>query len=544
MKKITLFTFLLVINSCSHNLSHTPKGKIKNIILLIGDGMGPQQLGLLHTYAHNAPHSIYLKKRRKNGEHITRKTGFESFLDHSSSELGLATQNPYDAIVIDSACSANHLATGEPSGLQMIGLNYLGEKVETILEKAKKMGKSTGLVSDTRLTHATPAAFASHQAHRSMENAIAKEMVTSSNVDIMLSGGLRHFIPKDVNEKSSLMRKSVQKLINNPDLKIKSKRLDNLNLLKIAQSLGYDLAFSKDQLKKARKNKILGLFSYSGMPNGIVHKATKNNRKRNIPSLKEMTEKALDTLSKNPKGFFLMVEAGQIDWAGHNNDAGLLLNEMIKFDETIQYVYEWVKKRKDTLVVLTADHETGSFGFSYSRKNLPKPKILHSKAFKNIPYQPTWNFGELKHLDNLYDQKKAHWDMLVEYWDKKSNNPMDLIKIVNRNSHYKIDLSEAMEVLETEPNENIIPGHKYLSVKTFPKLKGHLKYFYVYGEEVFINNLGLIMSKKNNTVWGTGTHTNTPVPVIAFGPKDIIQPFGKLNRNTKIGKLMIKALNQ
>ena len=465
-------------------------------------------------------------------------------MDHPSSELGYATHNPYDALVVDSACSANQLATGIPSRLQMIGLDYNGDRVETVLEKAKRLGKSTGLVSDTRLTHATPAAFASHQPHRSMENKIAEEMITSSNVDVMLSGGIRHFLPKEVNDKNSRIRKNVQALIKNPNLKLKSKRKDNLNLLKVAQSLGYDLAFSKKQLNKAKNSKILGLFSYSGMPNGIVHRQTKNDPKRNIPSLKEMTQKALNTLSKNPKGFFLMVESGQIDWAGHNNDAGMLLNELIKFDETIQYVYDWVKNRKDTLVVLTADHETGSFGFSYSRRNIPKPRALPGNGFKGIKYQPSWSFGEFKHLDNLYNQKKANWDMLREYWDKKSNSPKDLVEIVKRNSKYTISLSEARAILETEPNKNIIPGHKYLSAKTYPKVKGHLKHFYVYGDDLFVNNLGLTMSKKNHTVWGTGAHTNTPVPVIAFGPKEMIKPLGKINRNTKIGQILLEAIDQ
>ena len=122
--------------------------EIKNVILMVGDGMGPQQVGLLEAYAKHAPNSIY--KGRTTAIAQIAKEGV----------IGASLTNPSDAIVVDSACSATHLATGVYTGSEVIGVDADGNHVETILEKAKRLGKATGLVSDTRLPHATPAAFA------------------------------------------------------------------------------------------------------------------------------------------------------------------------------------------------------------------------------------------------------------------------------------------------------------------------------------------------------------------------------------------------
>ena len=166
--------------------------KIKNIILMIGDGMGPQQVGLLEEYATRAPNSIY-----QGDNSATAKLA-------NLGVTGLSLHGPADKLVVDSACSATQLATGIAAGSEMIGLNRAGYKVPTILEKAKGLGKSTGLVSDTRLTHATPAAFASHLIHRSMENEIAEQMIQSGVVDVMLSGGLRHLIIDELPHRTAL----------------------------------------------------------------------------------------------------------------------------------------------------------------------------------------------------------------------------------------------------------------------------------------------------------------------------------------------------
>lgn len=134
---------------------------------MIGDGMGPQQVGLLESYAKLAPNSIY--KGKPTALYQLAQDGV----------IGSSLTHPDDAIVVDSACSATMLATGISTGSEVIGIDPDGNSIETVLEKAKRMGKATGLVSDTRMTHATPAAFAAHQPHRSLENEIASDMLAT-----------------------------------------------------------------------------------------------------------------------------------------------------------------------------------------------------------------------------------------------------------------------------------------------------------------------------------------------------------------------------
>ncbi|MBW1800094.1 MAG: alkaline phosphatase [Deltaproteobacteria bacterium] len=513
--------------------SHASPGSIKNVIIMIGDGMGAQQLGLLNAYAKYAPNSIY----KSSG----RKTAIEEAMEAGT--LGLAYHEAANVLVTDSAASSTQMASGEWAGSEMIGIDQHGKKTETILEKAEKMGKATGLVSDTRLTHATPAGFAAHQPHRSRENDIAVDML-NNDVDVMLSGGLRHWIPKAANDKDSKIHNHL-KARTGGEFRIKSKRKDARNLLNEAEDKGYALAFTKMQLQEAKGDKVLGLFSYSGMPDGIQHKKKKDSRERTVPTLKEMAAKAIDILSKNEKGFFLMVEAGQIDWAGHANDAGTMLHEMVKFDETVDYVFDWVKKRKDTLLIITADHETGGFGFSYSRFNLPEPKKFPGDQYPDTKFAPNFNFGNHEILDKLYGQKLSYQGITSKFdrLPKNEQTPAALAKIVNENTGFPITGEEAAAVLEVERNEYYLEGHKVLSKAIFPKIND-FKEFYVYGMALRNDILGRIVAKYQNVVWSTGTHTNAPVPLIIIGPKETTLKFSRLMHTTEWGQTAIEVLEK
>jgi alkaline phosphatase len=152
-----------VLLSCTTADTVKPEtGNVKNVIMIIGDGMGPQQVGLLLSYARQAPHSVI----------ANRITALDRMMEQG--RLGISLTYTADTLVTDSAASATQLSTGKFAGAEMLGLNKDGDPQENIIEKAKRMGKSTGLVSDTRITHATPAAFAAHQTHRSQETAFLK----------------------------------------------------------------------------------------------------------------------------------------------------------------------------------------------------------------------------------------------------------------------------------------------------------------------------------------------------------------------------------
>jgi alkaline phosphatase len=503
--------------------------KIKNVIFVIGDGMGPQAIGLLNSYAKYAPDSLYREKKRETALERAMKNGV----------LGLVYHESAGVLVADSASSATQIASGKKALSETLGIDQFGNPTESILEKARKTGKSTGLVSDTRITHATPAAFAAHQTHRSKETNIPSDLLTS-NVDVMLSGGLRYWLPATANDPATKAHQEWAERTGGT-LKIESGRKDNRDFLKEAEKSGYTLAFTKDQLFAAEQQKILGLFAGSYLPYRIDFDP--DDPERTIPLLKEMTTKALNVLAKNEKGFFLMVESGHIDKTGHDNDAGAMLHEMIRFDETVACIHEWIKERQDTLLIITADHETGGFGFSYSRRNVPEPVPFPGDSFAGETFRPQYNFGKPELLDQIFAQKNSFKHILAEFdaLPELQQTAVSLANLVNSTLEFPITVQEAATVLEREKNDYFVEGHKYLGSKTFPKVND-FKEFYVYGDKTRRNLLGRVVAKAQNTVWATGTHTGTPVLLIALGPKKITGRFSKLMHTSEWSQLAMDAL--
>lgn len=543
------------------------QGQVKNLILMIGDGMGAQQVGILEEYARRSP---------ANAAHIDRVTGLQKLAENGS--LGLSMTAPMGAnagLVVDSACSATQLATGQGSISEAVGLDDNGNKVETILEKARKMGKATGLITDTRLTHATPAGFAAHRPHRSLENDIAEDLL-AAQVDVLLGGGSRHWVHDplagvdltgmDDDQKKALRKEKFAELateLNAPSHVIKKTKRsldDDRRLLTEAKNAGYALAFDRTQMNAVSGGKLLGLFDDSAMNDGIEYTNCKNaatvepgSKCADEPSLKEMTKKALDILSQDPDGFFLMVEGGQIDWAGHINDAGWLLHEMLKFDEAVQAVYEWVAERDDTLVVVTADHETGGFGVAYHKHDIPQAKTLAGDGMVNSDgsardYKPNYNFGSLATLDKIYAQKRSFYDILDSVngdWDFSNSSAAAWVEEVNASVHedFRIDneSGERIAARYDVPVEEQHPDHGYLKATNIP-LFNDFSDFYVYADEDTGALIGRELAAKQSVTWGNGTHTAAPVPVYAFGPEAITKQFSTLQHHTDIGQKMMAAL--
>ncbi len=507
----------------------TIENSVKNVILMIGDGMGLQQIGLAVMYAKYAPRAK-IKDRKLNIERVMEV-----------GETGVVMVGPYGKIVAESACSATQFATGEPVHPEVIGLDIHGKPLETILEKAKMAGKSTGIISDTLITDATPAAFAAHVVHRSLVNEIAEQLV-ESKVDIMLSGGVQHFLPMGVNRKNSFDYKEALSLVQNESL-VKSQRRDQKNLLHRARENGYELVFDKKGLIKSESRKILGLFSRATMPNGIVCSQTNDSQFR-PPTLKEMTQKAISLLSTDKDGFFLMVEGGLIDWAGHANDAGWMLHEILKFDEAIGAVFNWIKNRKDTLLVITADHETGSFGFSFTADSKQEPVASGGIASRENTSELQYHYGSYEVLEKIYNQRKTLTEIskIFEALPTGQKSAQQLKRLVNENLEFEITLEQAEEIL-TEKAEPFYSNqhHPCLSFLTRPIIRD-FEAFYPF---VQLNRQALIareIAEQQKVVWGTGTHTSAPVLVIAFGPGPIQNKFDGLWHSTDIGKMMIQSM--
>lgn len=502
--------------------------RIRNVIVMIGDGMGPQQVGLLDSYI------------RYSSNPVLDSSAFDRMA--SEGVVGIARTESNQVLVVDSAASATQFASGKMAGSEMIGADFRGNRAESMLEVAQGKGMAVGLVSDTRLTHATPAAYAAHQQHRSLENEIAVEML-ETGADVMLSGGIRHWLPQGVNEEGSALRQEIEALTGGT-IRLTSRRQDDRNLLAEAREAGYDLSFNRSDLAASHGDRLLGLYAYSGMLDGIAHTQAGDGAERIQPSLTEMTSKALSVLEKDEDGFFLMVEGGQIDWAAHNNDAGTMLHEMIKFSDAIDVVLDWMKGRDDTLLVVSADHETGGFGFAYSRNDLPEGQPLDGDIFQGDDYKPNWNFGRVETLDRLYDQALSYDGIFSQFdsLEESRQTPENLRMIVNANTQFPITLAQARRVLETELNVYYVEDHGTLSAERFP-LMHERKAFYVYGSGIRKNILASVVAEQSNVVWASDNHSSTPVYLFAMGPDDTTDAFKGILHTTEWAREIIDVLD-
>ena len=220
---------------------------------------------------------------------------------------------------------------------------------------------------------------------------------------------------------------------------------------------------------------------------------------------------------------------------------------MLKFNEAIEAVYQWVKDRNDTLLVVTADHETGGFGFSYHKHNTPDAVQLPGDGMRGKDYQPQYNFGALNTLDKLYQQSRSFYDIYDAVngnWDFSQASSAQWKQAVNESVHsdFQITDTDAVNIAArtAAPADQIKPNHKYLKAKEIP-LINDFKDFYVYAGD----DQGVLISRaiasKQSVIWGTGTHTAAPVPVYAFGPTHVTEKFSTMQRHVDVGQKLIDA---
>lgn len=263
-----------------------------------------------------------------------------------------------NSVITGSAAAATAFATGEKTTVRFLGVGPRTDDllsiyaagdmappyapVASVLEAAKLAGKATGLVATSRITHATPAAFACHIEDRGWDNDIMEHLVYN-NIDVVFGGGARHLIPKDESYTTTFGDTW------------EGKRTDGENLLAVLKERGYQFLDSVDQFSNLVSGKVWGLFDDSHMDADIDRLEFHPTQ----PSIAEMTRKAIDLLSQNPKGFFLMVEGSQVDWAGHNNDPIYMLTDFLAFDDAVKAACDFADKDGRTLVLAYPDHNTG-----------------------------------------------------------------------------------------------------------------------------------------------------------------------------------------
>lgn len=327
-------------------------GEAKNIIFFLGDGMGPTTVTAARIYKYNEEGQLNFEKFERTARIKTYSNDAQTTDSAPSMAAYMTGVKANNEVISMSADTVATPPSADANGnltVDNCAANN-GTTVTTILELAKAKGKSVGAVSTTELTHATPAATFSHICNRNAQYAIAAQLIPGgaganlalgSGVDVLMGGGLNQFKPYNATT--------------NP-----KGRADGRDLL--AELVGYTVATTKAQMNAApNTGKFIGLYSSKGQMeyeldrvNGVGEGATQ-------PSLAEMTSKAIDILSQNSSGYFLMVEGGRIDHALHGTNAKRVMEDTIAFDDAIKAALDKVKLTDpalaNTLIVVTADHD-------------------------------------------------------------------------------------------------------------------------------------------------------------------------------------------
>ncbi|MGY6744125.1 MAG: alkaline phosphatase [Cecembia sp.] len=315
------------------------KGLAKNIIFLVSDGMSAGTLNMAdilmrHKYGSS---STWIDLYEKN-------TVKRALMDTASA----------NSFVTDSAAAGSAWGGGMRvrNGALNIGPN--GERPVPILQKFKSMGKAVGCVTTVQITHATPASFCVNNGSRNAMPEIAEDYL-KLRFDVMLGGGANYFSAE--------------------------RREDQRDLFEAYRQTGFDLVRNKQEMMNAQGDKpIMGIFADEGLPYAIDRK-NDPDLMNSIPSLAEMTQKAIAIMSKNPEGFVMQVEGGKVDWAAHGNDGPALLYDQVDFDEAVKVAMEFALKNDETLVIITTDHGNSNPGLFYSgQANKNFERLYETKA--------------------------------------------------------------------------------------------------------------------------------------------------------------------
>ncbi len=464
MKKQFLLGFLVVMFVCLQSVC----GQAKYVFYFIGDGMGINQVNITEAYLSSL----------KGGR------GSASLLMTQFPVASMASTFSANADVTDSAASGTALATGTKTNNGYIGVDPDLGHLESIAAKAKKAGKKVGVTSTVPVNHATPAAFYGHQKDRNMYYEIAQDLLLSG-FDFFAGAGL----------------------YNRDNLYDNTKVPDIYPQIELA---GYTISRGYDDFKAnaGKSKKVLLVQKNWEEVGGIPYAIDRTNEDL---TLKQITEAAIDVLTRdNKKGFFLMLEGGRIDWAGHGNDGAAVIKEVMDMDDAVKVAYEFYKKYpKETLIVITADHETG--GLTAGRGDMNINVLQYQKMSQD---KLTERINELfvsKDGNVAWDDVKSLLTETMGFW---KNVPVSW-------EHEKI-LRDAFE--ETIAKKRDIKDHNLYADNSLLAAKAKL-----------------VMNDVAKLGWSTGSHSADFVPVFAIGVGQEL--FMRKMDNTDIPKNIVKAAN-
>lgn len=434
-------------------------GYAKNVIMMIPDGCGPTHITTARWYS---------------GEDLA--------LDRMPS--GMVQTYGAESIITDSAPAATAFATGFKTSDKYVGIlpgpvtvagvdpvpaDLQYKPVATVLEAAKLRGMSVGLIATSNIQHATPAAFSSHWHDRGNYTEIAEQQVYG-DIDVVFGGGKQYLLPIDES----------------------GKRKDGENLIHVLQERGYEFVENRDQLMSlgTATTKVWGMFAMDAMARDFDRSLAAHS---NEPSLAEMTQKAIDILSKNPRGFFLMVEGSMVDWSSHANDPIGVISEVLAFDEAVQVALDFADRDKRTQVLAFTDH--GNAGMS---------------------------IGSTK-TDNTYT--KLNEVPLVAPLANAKVTGTGLGELMAKNAEASV-IRQLMEEYYGIPSSSLSDAD-VVAIRAARNASSDLSY-----------TVGPMISKLSIIGWTTTGHTGEDVPLYSYGPN---RPVG-LFENTDLARIVEKNL--
>jgi alkaline phosphatase len=440
-------------------------GPVKNVIVLIADGCASEHYTLARWFK-GAPLAL---------DEILCG-GLQTYIS--------------DSVIADSAPAATAFATGFRTSDKFIGIgpkpgtlrpdleppdDLQFRPLATVLEGARLLGKATGIVVTSRVTHATPAAYVAHVPSRKLEEDIMEQLV-HQNVDVVLGGGKDYLLPRLE----------------------KGKRHDEENLVAALQSHGYAMVEDRSALESVKSGRVFGVFAMGAMAAEIDRPHTHPLE----PTLAEMTQKAIDLLSSDPDGFFLLVEGSQIDWGGHANDPAHLLGDLLMFDEAVHVALAFAKGDGNTLLLAFSDHSTGGLSIGNRGTNKSYPQLGIDELV-----------GPLR---RMHASAPEMWRRLCEPRGPEEVKPdqikpQDVQQVVESCWGVSLTLNEARQLLEFAGQDTDNPQNAFGA---------------------------MICPKWTSLGFTSHGHTGGDVPLFAYGPG---RPVGLLD-GPEIGKRTARAL--
>ncbi|MEP1487753.1 MAG: alkaline phosphatase [Algibacter sp.] len=320
-----LHPFSSIANTIQYDIEDKNK-KAKNIIIIVSDGMSTGTLNMTDL-------------------HLSRKTGkcsnwLQLYKDNRVNRA-LMDMASASSIVTDSAAASSSWGGGVRINNGSLNVSENGKAHLPIWQKFKQAGKKAGCVTTVPITHATPAGFCINSKSRNTQEEIAEKYLVQK-FDVMMGGGNNYFSPE--------------------------KRKDKKDMYKAFTSSGYEVVKTRNDMFSASIDKpILGVFEDNGLPYSMDRENNKELLQK-VPSLAEMTKKAIEAMKDHPMGFVLQVEAGKVDWAAHGNDITGLIYDQVAHDEAIQVAMDFADQDGQTLVIITTDHGNANPGLIYGKK--------------------------------------------------------------------------------------------------------------------------------------------------------------------------------